>query len=69
VHAIAMPNIAMNCTASAASGPEPRVEQTALLVSLVQQNNEPTEVTKRLTERIDTLSLEVHKKLECPPTE
>ncbi|HJW41008.1 MAG TPA: DUF1003 domain-containing protein [Rhizomicrobium sp.] len=38
-------------------------QQTALLVSLIQQNNDLTETIKSLTERIENLTSEVHKKL------
>src|SRR5437764_8174149 len=36
-------------------------EETALLVKMLQQNTQLTETVKALTERVETLTLEVHK--------
>jgi uncharacterized membrane protein len=38
-------------------------EQTTLLVGMVRQNTELTETVKALTERVEALTLEVHKRL------
>ena len=38
-------------------------EQTALLVGMVRQNTELTETVKTLTERVEALTLEVHKRV------
>ncbi|HTH46992.1 MAG TPA: DUF1003 domain-containing protein [Candidatus Limnocylindria bacterium] len=38
-------------------------EQTALLVDLMQQNTELTAITKGLTERVETLTAEMHARL------
>jgi len=38
-------------------------KQTALLVEMVQQNTALTEVIKSLAERVETLTVEVHKKV------
>ncbi len=38
-------------------------QQTALLLDLMQQNTQLTEVTQKLTERIQTLTVEVHRQL------
>jgi len=40
--------------------------QTAILVDMLNQNTQLTESIKELTERLETLTLEVHKKLACP---
>jgi hypothetical protein len=37
--------------------------QTAQLLILMQQNTELTELTKKLTERVETLTAELHRKL------
>ena len=39
------------------------VKQTALLVEMVQQNTALTEVIKSLAERVEALTVEVHKKV------
>ena len=39
------------------------VAQTAQLIELLQQNTELTELTKKLAERVETLTIEVHNKL------
>ena len=38
-------------------------EQTALLVGMVRQNTELTETVKTLTERVEALTVEVHKRV------
>jgi uncharacterized membrane protein len=38
-------------------------EQTELLLKLMRQNTELTEITKKLTERIETLTKEVHRQI------
>jgi uncharacterized membrane protein len=40
--------------------------QTAQLLVLMQQNTELTELTKRLTERVEALTAELHRKLVQP---
>jgi len=40
---------------------------TAMLLEMVQQNTQLTETVKALTERVETLTTEVHKQL-LPPT-
>jgi uncharacterized membrane protein len=40
--------------------------QTAILVDMLNQNTQLTESIKELTERLETLTLEVHKKLALP---
>jgi uncharacterized membrane protein len=42
--------------------------QTAILVDMLNQNTQLTESIKELTERLETLTLEVHQRL-APPTE
>ena len=37
--------------------------QTTQLLVLMQQNTELTELTKKLTERVETLTAELHRKL------
>ena len=42
-------------------------EQTALLVELMKQNTDLTMTVKTLTERVETLTREVHARLDCQP--
>lgn len=42
-------------------------QQTALLVEMVRQNTELTETVKALTERVETLTTEIHQRLMTPP--
>jgi uncharacterized membrane protein len=44
------------------------IQQTALLVDLVRQNTDLTATIKSLTERVESLTLEVHEKLACGHT-
>jgi uncharacterized membrane protein len=44
------------------------VEQTALLVKMVEQNTQLTETVKALIERVETLTLEMHKMVVNPRT-
>jgi uncharacterized membrane protein len=41
------------------------IAQTALLVDLVRQNTELTNTIKALTERVEALTVDVHKQLNC----
>ena len=41
-------------------------QQTALLVDLVQQNNDLTATIKALTERVEMLTREVHQRVLSP---
>lgn len=43
-------------------------DQTAILVDMLNQNTQLTESIKELTERLETLTLEVHQRL-APPTD
>ena len=42
-------------------------EQTAHLLELIRQNTELTEITKALSERIETLTQEVHRRMVSNP--
>ena len=41
------------------------IAQTALLVDLVRQNTDLTNTIKALTERVENLTMDVHKQLNC----
>jgi uncharacterized membrane protein len=45
------------------------VKETSVLVELVKQNTELTETVKALSERIETLALQVHKAVVTAPDE
>jgi uncharacterized membrane protein len=44
-------------------------EQTTLLVEMLRQNTQLTETVKALTERVETLTLEVHNRVVNPRTD
>ncbi len=42
-------------------------EQSSLLVELMRQNTDLTEITRKLTERVEALTLEIHQRMTANP--